>query len=184
LVLLTACGPGLADNPSQPQATIRAYATRVQSLQNQLAQQGATLAALTPPPPAATPQPFAHFWQITVIGAIQRKAKVGDRPGLDPATARGIYVVVPVAVTNLGTAPAYFVPTGVLQVVDRRGRRFNLDPIASGAAYVLDFGYDPAVGAFQPGIAYPDVLVFDVATDATGLSLTATDRSFSIPISS
>jgi hypothetical protein len=183
LVLLSACGSSLANNPAQPYATIRAYETRVAALQNQIGKLSATLAVAATPGPTATPQPFARFWKITIIGAVQRKAMVGDQPGLEPVTASGVFVVVPVAVTNLGATPAYFIPTGVLQVVDERGRHFDLDPTASGAAFVLDFGYDPAVGPLQPGIASPDVLVFDVAEDATGLSLTDVNRSFSIPLS-
>ena len=137
---------------------------------------------MTPPPPAATPVPLGSRWRLELMGGAKRQDAVGARDGLTPMAAKGAFVVVPVSVLNLTGSPVPFNPVGSLELVDDQQRVFDVDPNASGAAYVLDFGLDPAVGAFQPGIAYPDVLVFDVAPDAKALTLRSVDGSISLPI--
>jgi hypothetical protein len=184
LLGLTACESGIGRNPDVPRSTIEAYETRVVDLQGELDRQRPTIEALslTPPPPAATPVPFASRWQLRLSGEVKRQDAVGVRDGLTPMAAKGAFVVVPVMVTNREDAPAPFNPVGSLQVVDDQQRVFDIDPDASGAAYVLDFGFDPAVGPLQPGISYRNVLVFDVAPDSKALVLRSVDGSLDLPL--
>jgi hypothetical protein len=93
-----------------------------------------------------------------------------------------VFLVVPIAVTNRGDRPALFNPASTLEVTDGEGRRYDVDTRATGAAYVLDFGYEPSFAPRQPGIPYPDVVVFDVATNAGGFTLRAVDGSLSFPL--
>ncbi len=184
LLGLAACESGIGHNPDVPRSTIEAYETRVVDLEGQLNLQRPTIEALslTPPPPAATPLPFASLWELDVSGGAKRQDVVGRRDGLTPMAAKGAFVVVPVTVTNRGQVPAPFNPVGSLQLVDDQQRVFEVDPDASGAAYVLDFGFDPTVGTLQPGIAYRSVLVFDVAPDAKTLVLRSVDGSVDLPL--
>ena len=185
LVALAGCSAGIGPNTERPRATIHAYETRVSDLQGQLDAQRPTLEALeprTPPPPTPTPVPFVARWSVVPTEAAERRPRVGAGGESRPLVAKGIFLVVPVTVTNRTDAPAYFNPVGALLAVDAEGRRFGVDPDASSAAYVLDYGYDPGVGPRQPGVAYPDVLVFDVARGAEGFRLESTDGSLSFEL--
>jgi hypothetical protein len=184
LVAMAGCSAGIGPDTERPRATIHAYETRVTDLQGQLDAQRPTLEALarTPPPPTPTPVPFVARWSVVPTEAAERRRRVGLGGELRPLVPKGIFLVVPVTVTNRTDAPAYFNPVGALLAVDDEGRRFGVDPNATSAAYVLDYGYDPGVGPRQPGVAYPDVLVFDVARGAEGFRLESTDGSVSLPI--
>ena len=180
VLVLAACASGVGPNPAVPRATIQAYRTEVSTLRDEVADQRATLAVLAPLPGTPIPPPFARNWKIALDGAPRLEPRVGVRDGLTPVTAEGIYLLVPVRVTNLMRRAAYFNPVSQLVVVDQQERVFDLDPTAWGAAYVLDAGHDPAVGPRQPGIPYPDILVFDVAPDATDFTLESVDGTLSL----
>lgn len=105
---------------------------------------------------------------------------MGDRLGLTPVAAAGRFLVVPVRVTNLRARPASFIAAGQIVAVDTQGRTYEIDPRASDAAYLLDFGLDPSFGPRQPGIAYPDVLVFDLPPELDAVAVEAVDGSLSI----
>ena len=177
VLLLAGCQTGITPNAARSEATIRAYETRVVRLQGQVDAQRATLAALTPPPPTATPIPFAKLWRIELAGPVERRAAVGGGNGPTPVAARGDFLVAPIAVTNLTSNPLFFNPEQHLIAVDGDGRAYGLDPRAAGAAYLLDFGYEPSFAPRQPGVPYPDVLVFDVAATARDFTLQAKDES-------
>ncbi len=182
LIALAGCQSGLGPDPERPRATIRAYETNVAGLRREIVEQRATFAALTPPPPTPTPVPFAVRWAIEVAGPPALTNRVGFGEGITPVAANGTFLVVPITVTNLLPRPAAFDPTR-LRVVDGEERTFDLDARASGASYVLDFGYEPSFAPRQSNIAYPDVLVFDVAPGAGDFVLTSTDDSFSVALS-
>ncbi len=181
LFALAGCQSGIGPDPERPRATIRAYETRVVDLRRQVDDQRATFAALTPPPPTPTPVPFAARWDVEVTAPPQLIDRVGVDEGITPVAAGGTFLVVPIAVTNLLPQPAAFDPTR-LRVIDGEERAFDLDARATGAAYVLDFDYDPSFAPRQPNIVYPEVLVFDVARDAGNFVLTSADDSFSVPL--
>jgi len=186
LLALTACQSNIAPDRDSPRATVRAYEQRVADLEGQVAGREAELTALANPPTVApTPPPppsFAETWRIEIAGATELRAHVGVRDGLTPIAADGVFLVVPIRVTNLAAAPVGFNPFGNLVVVDGQDRTFEADATASGAAYLVDFGYDASFGVRQPGVPVPDVLVFDIAMDATGFRLESTDASFSVPL--
>ena len=117
-----------------------------------------------------------------MAGPVERRELVGLRDDLTAVAAHGEFVVVPIVVTNLATIPTVFNPAHQLVVVDRRGRHYQVDVRASGAAYLVDFGYDPTFAPRQPGVPYPDALVFDVPDDAEGLVLESVDESFSVKL--
>ena len=181
LVALAGCQSGIGPDPERPRATIRAYETRVADLRREVDDQRATFAALTPPPPTPTPVPFAARWDVELAGPPALTDRVGINDGITPVAANGSFLVVPIAVTNLLPRPAAFDPTR-LRVVDGEERSFDLDPRATGAAYLLDFGYEPSFAPRQPNIVYPEVLVFDVAPDAGAFVLTSVDSSVSVPL--
>jgi hypothetical protein len=182
VLLLAGCQTGIAPDANRSQGTIRAQETRIVRLQGQLEAQRATLAALTPPPPTATPVPFAKTWRIELAGPVERRPRVGERNAPTPVAARGVFLVAPIAVTNLTSKPLYFNPEQQVIAVDGDGRQYGLDPRAAGAAYLLDFGYEPSFAPRQPGVPYPDVLVFDVAANARDLSLQAKDATWSLAL--
>ena len=177
VVTLVGCRSGIGRDPNRARATIEAYETRVSGLERDVRAGRSTIAALTPPA-TPTPIPFAKRWEIGVSGRVELRRRVGVSDGLTPVAANGVFLVVPISVMNRGDVPATFNPVGVLEVTDRRGRHYDVDPRATGAAYVLDFGLDPSFAPRQPDIEYRDVLVFDVPTDAGGFALTAADGSF------
>ena len=182
LVALVGCQSGIGRDPERPRATIQAYETEVARLRRQVEAQRTTVTVRTPPADRSTPTPFRHQWRIEVTGPIERRERVGVREGVTAVPARGDFVVVPVLVTNLTMTPAVFNPAQHVLLVDGRGRRYQLDARGSGAAYLLDFGYEPVFAPRQPGIPYPDVLVFDVASEAEDLVLRSADGSFPLDL--
>ena len=183
LITLAGCQSGIGPDPERPRATIRAYETQVSDLERRMGDQQATLIALSPPPASPTALPFATRWEVRVGGDPELRSTVGLREGLTPVAAEGAFLVVPIVVTNRTDVPVAFNPAQLIEVRDGQGRDYSLDTRATGAAYLLDFGYEPSFAPRQPGIRYPDVLVFDVPADATNFTLAAADGSFSIPLS-
>lgn len=181
---VTGCQAGIGPDQERPRATIDAYGTRVGELERRVGEQEATLASLTPPPATPTPIPLTVRWRIEPNGAPELRRTVGQGDGLTPVSARAQFLIVPVSVTNLRSTPAVFSASDSLAVVDEQGRRYDLDPRASDATYLLDLGLDPAFGARQPGIAYPDVFVFDVPEGATSFGLVSADGSLEIELGS
>lgn len=184
LVVLVGCESGVGRDPKPARATARAQETRIADLQRRLDEQRPTLEALarTPPPATAVPVPFADRWGVEVRGPVERRKEVGVRGGLRPRVAEGLFLVVPIAVVNRGGASAFFAPARELVVVDSEDRAYDLDTDAASAAYALDFGLDPGRGALQPGVPYPDVLVFAVATEAEGFVLRSADGSLAVAL--
>ena len=182
VLVLVGCSTGIRARNDVPQATLQAYQTQVGKLQNQVAAQRATLAAYTPLPATPIPPKFAAQWAVTLSGKPALKPKVGVSDDLTPMAAKGIYLVVPITVTNKMSAASYFNPAGVIVAVDAKKHKYDLDANATSAAYVLDLQGDPARGALQPGISYPDVLVFDVPKNAAGFTLKSTDSTFSVKL--
>lgn len=182
LLTLVGCQSGIGPDPERPRATIAAFETEVADLRSRVDEQDATIAALTPPPATPTAPAFAERWRIDVVGPVELRSDVGRAETLTPIAAAGVFLVVPIEVTNRSDAPLPFAAANRLHVVDDEGRSYDLDPRATGAAYLLDLGYEPSFEARQPGIAYPDVVVFDVPVGADGFSLEATDGSFSVPL--
>jgi len=186
LLALTACQANIAPDRDSPRATVRAYEQRVADLEGQVAAREAELTALaqptTPTPTAIPPPSYAERWRVEVAGPTELRSEVGVRDGLTPVAADGVYLVVPIRVTNLSDAPVGFNPFGDLVVVDEQDRTFEPDATASGAAYLIDRGYDASFGVRQSGVPVPDVLVFDVAPDAAGFRLDSADGSLSIPL--
>ena len=182
LLLLAGCQSGIGPDPDRPRATIGAYETRVSDLERRLDDQRATLQALTPPPGTPTPQPFATRWRVEITGEPELRSAVGRQDGLTPVAADGVFLVVPIRVTNLTPEPASFNPVEMVEVVDRDGRRFEVDARASDATYLLDLGLDPSFAPRQPGIPYDDVLVFDVPEAAEGFVLESVGGGLSLPL--
>lgn len=179
VVGLTGCQSGIGPDPRRSLATSRAYETRVVELEGRIAEQESTIAALTPAPTATT-VPLADRWRVELGGPIERRASVGAATGLTPVAAIGEFVIVPLTVTNLGERPTVFNPTPTLVLVAADGTEFGIDGRATAAAYLLDFGLEPAFGPRQPGLPYPDVAVFDVPPEVGELTLSARDGSFTV----
>lgn len=182
LLLLSGCQSGIGLDPDRPRATIEAYETRVGGLERQLDEQRATFQALTPPPGTPIPPPFAARWLVEIGGEPELRPAVGRQDGLTPVAADGVFLVVPIRVTNLTLEATSFNPVGSVEVVDGDGRRFEVDARASDATYLLDFGFDPSFAPRQPGIPYDDVLVFDVPKEAGGFVLESIGGGLSLPL--
>lgn len=182
VLVLAACSTGIRANNDVPQATIRAYQTRVSDLHDQVVALQATLAAYTPLPGTPVPPSFASQWKIALAGQPTLKPKVGAGNAATPLAAAGVFLVVPITVTNTTATAAYFTPAGKLVAVDAKKHEYDVDTNATSAAYVLDLHGNPARGALQPDIPYPDVLVFDVPKKASGFTLKSLDGSFSIKL--
>lgn len=185
--LIVGCSSGIGPDPALPRATILAYETRVSELQGQVDAQRPTIEALaqTPAGPTEavpTPVPYAAAWKVVQAGPAEVRDQVGMRDGLTPLASIGTYLVIPVTVTNMADTPRYFNPVGVFFAVDDQDRRFDVDAAATSASSIVDFGLDPGVGSRQPGIPYPDVLVFDVPPDAKGFRVESFDASISFDL--
>lgn len=183
-IVNTSCASDIGPNSNQPKATISSYETRVAILERQVRDQGATLAAFTPSPATPTAVPFSQRWRIETRDAATFRRAVGVGNGLTPVTPSGVFLVVPITITNLGSLPLMFSSAQQMVVIDGQGRRYDADPRATDAAFLIDFALRPSFAPRQPGLAVPDVIVFDVPTNATDLSVEAIDGSLSIPIGS
>lgn len=117
---------------------------------------------------ATTGQQFtfgAGTYSVTQVDRLSEAARGRPAP-------KGVFVVVQVAVRNLGRDPLTFGP-GSFELFDRNGRRFTVDAEATKSSTTAD-RLDLAQTTIQPGLGGNGVLVFDVAPDATGLVLRLT----------
>lgn len=137
----------------------------------------------TPVPDIATPEPVvtsAEFgnWTLTVAGAesVPSVAAV-----LQTHTARGVYVVVYLSVSNTGDTPQAF-PYTDLVLHDGGNRTFSVDTDATIPFQIEYYGVS-MYEDLQPGLAYDTAVIFDVPPDAAGLMLGAEGQSsWRIPI--
>lgn len=179
---LASCQSGIGPDIERQDATETSYETRVADLERELRDQQATFAVFTPLAATPTPIPFDERWQIEIAGPVEVADQLGVRDDLTPIAADGTFLVVPIEIENLTDRPLPFSAAGRLELVNADDQVFSLDSRATGAAYLVDRGYDPSFAAKQPGITYPDVLVFDVPNEAASYVLHATDDSLSLPL--
>ena len=182
IALLSACQSGIGPDTERQSATKTSYETRVADLETQLRDQQATFAVFTPLAATPTPIPFAERWQVEVAGPVVVTDQVGVRDGVTPIAASGIFVVIPITVQNCSDRPLPFSAADRIELLNADGEAFSLNSRATGAAYLIDLGYEPSFAAKQPGITYRDVLVYDVPNEASTFVLRATDDSFVIPL--
>ena len=98
----------------------------------------------------------------------------------DAATARGVYLVVYVTVTNTTLAPALF-PYDSFTVTDGEGRLFTPDSIAIITILNTELGLS-MYEELQPGLPYSAAIVFDVPLGAAGFTLGADVSNTFIPL--
>lgn len=100
----------------------------------------------------------------------------------EPARAVGKFVAVRFEATNLGKMPGAF-PAIHLVLRDSEGRTFTRHDEES--QYTVGRGIyeaQPEWGEWQPGLAYPEAVVYDVPKDAHGFTLASEDGTFSLEL--
>jgi hypothetical protein len=109
-------------------------------------------------------------WEIEIIGPAEKVKVVGE--GDITYQAEGIYVVVPVRVTNRAADMRLF-PKSLLGLEDDRSRRFAPTSSSIQVAYALprhiELLLDSPIAANG---TRQSIIMFDVPDDATGLKLT------------
>lgn len=171
--------PGLAAQGATPDAG---------AIQTQIADLQATLTAI-----AGTPTPSAmEFDLVDPDGAdgdppfhveIQSLRRIGatfyDNLYDKTLFAKGVYVAISLRVTSLGSEPVPGWSKYVLLLRDDKGRAFSYD---DDATRTLTFNYNLYSPSFQPGLTYSQVIVYDVAKDATSFTLEVEGASIRIPL--
>ncbi|HEU0114961.1 MAG TPA: hypothetical protein VFQ80_09800 [Thermomicrobiales bacterium] len=175
LALLVGCGPGgTGGMTARDWATVGAYQDQVTQLQTQTS-------VLLTAVPRATPEPaLGAGWKVTIATATRRPS-VADPSAAAPLQARGVYVVLRLAVVNAGLEPAARFPWWNLRLRDAAGRLFTPQEGATLAYVASDRELDRPE-AYQPGLTYREAVVFDVPPDASGWRLQADDGSLDLAV--
>lgn len=119
----------------------------------------------------------AGAWDITVTGVEFGDSIEPADPADEPAEAQGVFVLVALEIVNTGTDAQTYDPTW-FQIMDDRGRNWPFDFTQTDALALADVGARQ-YQAIEPGLPATAVVVFDIATDATGLTFgTIEDLSF------
>ena len=105
---------------------------------------------------------FPGAWSVTVKGL--RRAKT--LRGYETHTAKGVYVLLDLSVTNETTRPIALGDYSAFAVVDTEGRLFTAD----GDATIDGLGVERSLAnadPLQPGLPERGIVVFDVPASAT-----------------
>ena len=162
-------------------ATIGAYEQNVVDLNTQVA----VLMTTVPTAAPATPQPpFATAWKIEV--ADQFAAQSFPDPNVDgneppDFKARGSYLVIEVAATNITQRPITRFPWWQMRLVDAQGRLFTPDTEATDA-FVATRTDVRKPNEYQPSLTYSEVVVFDVPGDLAQPVLGSADETLNLPL--
>jgi hypothetical protein len=177
LALVVGCGAETGRGLSNDDwATITTYQREVNALQTQV---GAVITAV---PTLATATPavaMGESWKVTIATATRRPS-VAD-PSAASLQARGVFVVLRLAVVNAGLEPVARFPWWSLRLRDGAGRLFTPQESAT-LAYVAGDRTLDRPEAYQPGLTYREAVVFDVPPDASGWRLQADDGSLDLPV--
>lgn len=111
-----------------------------------------------------------------VVDAPEKKTTLdADNDNMEPVTADGIFIVVPLTVEVLGKETGLIMPDQ-LKLIDSQGRRFAADEdpyVSLTVAENLIFNKQ-----LNPNVRTKGIVVFDVAEDAKGLRLEVNDSAF------
>jgi hypothetical protein len=111
------------------------------------------------------------FWQL----ADQLHARHADTT-LIP---RGRFVAIHYIVTNLGNEPSHGFGEYKWMLRDQKGRTFSYD---DDATMLMTLNLDLYANPFQPGLAYAQIMVYDVAKDATSFTLEVQGTTVALPL--
>jgi hypothetical protein len=168
---LEATATALDDQLVAAEATSAARATEIAALQTQVAGLEAELGARTAPTGVEVglgEVANAGPWDVTATGA-----ELSDTIELDrlpePAVAQGVFLLVELEIVNAGTEAQGYDPTW-FRIADDRGRSWPFDFTQTDNLALAGAGARQ-YQAIQPGIPTTAVVVFDIAPDATGLTL-------------
>jgi len=116
-------------------------------------------------------------WEITITA---HESVPSLATTFETYSARGVFLVVYMTVTNTGNDPGAF-PYDDLRVTTDEDRTYNY---ASEPTFGFQIGtYNISLYEdLQPGLAYETAVVFDVPPDASGLALTTTGQAFEAPL--
>jgi hypothetical protein len=108
-------------------------------------------------------------WEITVTG-VQRGNEIESRTaGEEPAAAVGEFLVVELEIVNMGVETQTYDPSW-FEISDERGRSWPFDFTQTDNLALAEAGIRQ-YAAVEPGLPQTAVVVFDIAEDATGLTL-------------
>ena len=161
----------LADQLSGAEATSAALAAEVAALQTQVAELeagGVTMPADVVEVEMNEVAPVGA-WEIMVTGVQRGEAIESRTAGEEPATAQGVFLLVELELVNTGTDTQTYDPTW-FQITDDRDRSWPFDFTQTDNLALADAGIRQ-YAAVEPGLPQSAVVVFDIAPDATGLSL-------------
>ena len=116
-------------------------------------------------------------WKITLKGVPETQQVVGGG-GVSHQSENGVYIIIPAEVTNTGSDIVLF-PDDLIFLKDTTGKQWKLASSTPQFAYKqsheeVDILMDSPV---SPGDTRNTVLIFDVASDATGFVLTIPGES-------
>jgi len=112
----------------------------------------------------------AQAWEVMVTKPSEKLSLVGK--GDITYRAEGIYVILPLKVTNLGEE-VRMIPRELLRLKDTQGREFEATQSAIQIAYILPKGMELLLDSpMASGVTRESVIIYDVPTDATGLEMT------------
>jgi hypothetical protein len=167
-----------------PQSTISADQTQISVLQTEISAIETSSASGTPS--SFQPVTFSHNgfqgvhenWQISKVSAFS-SSYISGSAVTDRVEARGIFISIYIEITNLSDRPL-FAPDSVYQLSDSTGRSFTFNYDATLAACLNNDNCE--LDRLQPGLPYLNILVFDVAPDASGIIFTTEGRLFEVPL--
>ena len=109
------------------------------------------------------------IWQITLKGLPEKDNVIGGS-GISHESEKGTFVVIPAEVINKGTDITLF-PSDLVYLKDAQGRDWPLTSSTAQFTYMQTHSnYDILMDSPVPGGQTRNtVLIFDVATDATGM---------------
>lgn len=112
----------------------------------------------------------SQAWEVMITRSAQKLRIVGE--GEITYQAEGIYVIVPVKVTNIGEE-LEMIPRELLRLRDAQGQEFQATQSAIQVAYILPRSMDLLLDSpVASGEARESVIIYDVSTEATGLMMT------------
>ena len=112
----------------------------------------------------------SQAWEATITRPAERLRIVGE--GDITYQAEGIYVIVPVKVTNLGEE-LQMIPRELLRLREAQGQEFEATQSAIQIAYILPRSMDLLLDSpVDSGQARESVIIYDVPAEATGVKMT------------
>ncbi len=161
----------LEDQVTAAEATSAALASEVAALQTKVAELEAGGVSMPAGVVEVGMNEVAQVgaWEIMVTGVLRGSEIESRTAGEEPAAAQGEFVVVELEIVNAGRDTQKYDPTW-FEISDERGRSWPFDFWQTDNLAMAEAGIRQYTSV-EPGLPQTAIVVFDVAKDATGLTL-------------